>query len=320
MGRYDNGFYRMTSIILHEKTALIQSIPLSSKTGRQIWLKMDCYQPTGSFKIRGIGRLCQYYWELGKKQFVSSSGGNAGLAVSYIARKLGGEALVFVPKTTKPIFLNAIADQGATVRVEGDVWDEANALALQYAHEHDAAYIPPFDHPLIWAGHATLIDEVAASGLKPDAVVASVGGGGLACGILAGMHQHGWFDVPFYGVETEGAASFKASLDANELVTLDKINTIATSLGAKKIAKRLFDWRLEHPIHALTVTDRNTILACQQFANDHRVLVEPASGASLSVIYDQADFVKKYQTILVVVCGGIGLSLELLNDYLNKLR
>lgn len=303
---------------LHHWTPTLESMPLKMKTGKKIWLKMDCYQPVGSFKIRGMGRMCQYWLTHGKTHFVSSSGGNAGLAVAYAGRKLGVKVTVFIPSSSNPIYIDAIREQGATVRVEGTVWDEAHAAALKYAEEINGGYIPPFDHPLIWEGNSSLIDEVVESGIKPEAVIVSVGGGGLACGVLEGMHRHGWQDVPLVTVETEGAASFAASVKANELITLPKIDTIATSLGAKRIAQRFFDWRHDHVIQPLTTTDQSAILACQAFANDHRVLVEPSSGAALSVVYDKRLELANYQSILVVVCGGIGISLDLLATYLKK--
>jgi len=81
---------------LHIWTPTIESKPLEEITGKKVWLKMECYQPVGSFKIRGIGRICQYFATQGKKHFVSSSGGNAGLAVAYAGRQLGIKVTVFL--------------------------------------------------------------------------------------------------------------------------------------------------------------------------------------------------------------------------------
>lgn len=295
---------------LHVVTPTILSMPLQQLTGKAIYLKMECYQPVGSFKIRGLGRLAQYYVGQGHTQLVCSSGGNAGVAAAYIGKQLGVKVTVFLPTTSKAIFINAIKSYGAEVAVVGDSWDEANAAALDAIDKTGAAFIPPFDHPLIWAGHSTIIDEVVAVGIKPDAVVLAVGGGGLACGVIAGMHNYGWSDVPLFTVETTGTASFKASVDAGELVTLPKVSGIATSLGAKRVAAQLFEYSKQHPISPLVVTDNDTLSACRAFLDDHHVLLEPASGAPLSIIYQQHPSLADYQSILVVVCGGIGMSLS----------
>lgn len=305
---------------LHDWTPLLASTALKASTGKDVWLKMECNQPSGSFKIRGIGRLCQYWAERGKTHFVASSAGNAGLAVAYAGRLLGIDVTVFMPSTSKAVYINAIRAQGAHTEMAGDVWDEAHTAALAYTEQVNGAYIHPFDHPLIWSGHSTIIDEVTSQNVKPDAIVVAVGGGGLACGILEGLHHYGWSDTPVLAVETQGAASFAASLAADKLVTLDKIDTIATALGTKRVAERLFEWRKQHPIQSIVVSDKSAVLACQAFANDQRVLVEPSCGAALSVLYDNCPELAAFQSVLVIVCGGIGLTPQLLAKYVEMVE
>lgn len=305
---------------LHNWTPTFDSLRLQEITGKRVFLKMECFQPCGSFKVRGLGRLAEDYIQRGFTHFVASSGGNAGLALAYIGRKLGYPVTVFLPKTSKPIFVAAIMREGATVNVVGEVWDEADAAAREFSETQHAAYIPPFDNPLIWQGHATMIDEVAATGIKPEAVLVAVGGGGLACGVLTGMHQHGWEDVPLFGVETAGAASFAVSLQAGKLVTLDKITTIATSLGAKRITQGLLDFSRVHELHSIVVSDQDALSAARHFADDHRVLIEPSSGAALAPIYQKHPDLAKYESILVIVCGGVGISLALFDEYARALQ
>ena len=95
--------------------------------------------------------------------------------------------------------------------------------------------IHPFDDPLLWQGHASLIDEIASVHRKPGAVVLSVGGGGLLAGVVEGLRGNGWHDVPVIAVETEGASSLAASLAAGQRVVLPAITSIATSLGARQV-------------------------------------------------------------------------------------
>ncbi len=304
---------------LHVTTPLFESKQLSNVSGKSILLKMECFQPTGSFKIRGIGQLCQELVAKGCHQLVSSSGGNAGYAVAYAGKKLGIPVTVFVPKTTNPIFLQHLMLEGADIKIHGDVWDEAHEAAMEFVNKVKGGYVPPFDHPSIWAGHSTMIDEIIQQSKKPDAIIAAVGGGGLLCGVLEGLERHGWTDVSVFSVETEGAASFAESVKAGELITLGRINTVATSLGAKRVANNLFEWSKKLPITPLVVTDHAAVSACRKFVDDHRVLVEPACGAALSVIYDSnsINFLQQAQSILVIVCGGIGISVELLNQYIS---
>src|SRR5262245_29320271 len=155
---------------LHVVTPTFSDAALDGALGREVWLKMECLQPTGSFKIRGIGRLCQELAAAGSSRFVSSSGGNAGYAVAYAGRALSLPVEVIVPSTTPIATRRKLEELGALVRVVGDVWDEADIEARRLG-QLGAAYVPPFDHPSLWQGHATMIDEVAESHGKPDLVI-----------------------------------------------------------------------------------------------------------------------------------------------------
>jgi L-serine/L-threonine ammonia-lyase len=86
------------------------------------------------------------------------------------------------------------------VIVQGSSWQEANDFARSLIGATDA-FLHPFDDPLLWAGHATLIDEVVHSGIAPDAIVLSVGGGGLLSGVVKGLHSNGWNGIPVFAVE-----------------------------------------------------------------------------------------------------------------------
>ncbi len=182
-----------------------------------------------------------------------------------------------------------------------------------------ALYVSPFDHPLIWQGHSTLIDEIVEEIGAPDAIVLSVGGGGLLCGVLQGLQRHDLGATPVIAVETEGTASLAASLKAGELVTLDKITGVAKSLGAKTVAQQAFEWSRQYPVQSVVVTDAEAITACLRFADEHRCLVEPACGASLSVAYQRHEVLASARRIVVIVCGGIGTSLEMLQMWQNSL-
>jgi L-serine/L-threonine ammonia-lyase len=282
---------------LHRKTPLIESPPIGKIAGSQILLKLENTQPTGSFKIRGIGYLCQKAKENGIKQFVSSSGGNAGYAAAYSGRRLGIKTTVFVPSTTPQATVAKIREQEAEVAVKGDVWDETDKFARKFSREIRGLYVSPFDHPMIWEGHSTVIDEIAKEIAKPDAVILSVGGGGLLCGVVQGLHKNGWENVPVIAVETEGSASFAVSQKAGKLVSLKKINSIAKSLGAKTVSRQTLEWDKKHKIISVTVTDRQAVSACIGFANDHRFLVEPACGASLAVAYGRHEILKNITAV-----------------------
>lgn len=302
---------------LHHITPLLPSTALEAEAGVPVWLKLESAQPSASFKLRGMGLAAERAVARGATQLVSSSGGNAGYAVGWAGRSLGVPVTVIVPTTTGARMRNLIAATGAEVRVSGDVWDEAHAAATALAEDTGGALLHPFDHPDIWEGHASLVAEVAEAGLVPSQVVVAVGGGGLLCGVLQGMSHAGWSDVPVLAVETEGAASFSAALEAGKPVTLPEMTSIALTLGAKRVCERVLELSQAHEVHSLVVSDSAAVQACDRFLNDHRVLVEPSCGAALSVVYDRHPAVLQTDgPILVVVCGGAAVTRPQLEDWL----
>ena len=112
---------------LYIETPTLLSEPLSLTAGKPVWLKLEALQPSGSFKLRGVSLLCQQELARGALGFVSSSGGNAGIAVAYVGRKLGVPVRVVVPETTSEVPRQLIRAEGAELIVHGESWFEANA-------------------------------------------------------------------------------------------------------------------------------------------------------------------------------------------------
>lgn len=302
---------------LHVRTPTYCSPFLSRASGRKVWLKLESIQPSGSFKLRGIGLACQEHAKRGVKRFVSSSGGNAGIAVAYAGRELDVPVTVVVPETTSPRACRLISDMNADVLVQGASWQEANERALSMLGDSDA-FIHPFDDPVVWRGHSTIIDEVVEDGVRPDLVVLSVGGGGLLSGVIEGLRRHK-LDIPVLAVETTGASSFAQSVARGERIVLPAIESIATSLGARQVSEHAFALLAEHRIDCAVVSDLQAVDACLRFLDDHRILVEPACGASLATLYQNVADLADHQKILVIVCGGATSTVEQLNTWRRNL-
>ncbi len=303
---------------LHIKTPLIDSLPLSERIGGTVHLKLESFQPSGSFKNRGIGRMVSWHAGNGAKCFISSSGGNAGLAVAYSGGQLGLPVMVVVPDGSSPFMMQKIELEGAEVMVHGETFDDAAELARELAEVPDTIYIPPYDDPLIWEGNASLIDEIVEQGVRPDGILLAVGGGGLFCGVVEGLHRRGMHDVPIIAVETEGAAAFHQSLEADTVVHLDHVDTLATSIAGKQVTEQALIWARQHEVHSRLVSDRAAVEATCLFANDHRTIVEPACGAPLALIYREDPLLEQFKNLVVIACGGSAVNLELLDMWKNK--
>uniref|UniRef100_A0A8C0TQX9 L-serine deaminase n=1 Tax=Canis lupus familiaris TaxID=9615 RepID=A0A8C0TQX9_CANLF len=249
----------------------------------------------------------------GCRHLVCSSGGNAGIAAAYAARKLGIPATIVLPEGTSPQVVKRLQGEGAEVQLTGKVWDEASLKAQELAKRDGWVNVHPFDHRLIWEGHASLVRELkAALGTPPGALVLAVGGGGLLAGVSAGLAEVGWQHVPIIAVETRGAHCFNAAIKAGRLVTLPEITSVAKSLGAKTVAARALECTQELEIISEVVEDVQAVSAVQRFLDDERILVEPACGAALAVIYSgllerlQAEgrLHSPLASVVVIVCGG----------------
>ncbi|MGH8386464.1 MAG: pyridoxal-phosphate dependent enzyme [Pseudomonas sp.] len=296
--------------MLHIRTPLILHPDLSTAT-RRIWLKLENLQPSGSFKLRGIGLLCSQAAAQGKRNVICPSGGNAGFATAVAAAGLGLKACIVVPHTTPESTRAKIRKTGAEVIVHGKVWDEANLRAREMAQGADTEYVPAFDHPVLWQGHSTMIDEIIEDCPQVDVIVTSVGGGGLLAGILTGLMRHDRRDCRIVACETEGAASFAAAVSAGHPVKFPRIDTVARSLGAALVAAWPVEHILEFPHECVVLGDEEAIMGVVRYASDLRQLVEPACGVSLAVAYLDHPAIAEAHDVVIVVCGGVSISAQL---------
>ena len=296
--------------MLHIRTPLILHPGLSTPT-RRIWLKLENLQPSGSFKLRGMGLLCSQAKAQGKRKVVCPSGGNAGFATAVAAASLGLQACIVVPHTTPESTRARIRKTGAEVIVHGKVWDEANQRAKELSQAADTEYVPAFDHPVLWEGHSTMIDEILEDCPQVDTLVTSVGGGGLLAGLLTGLIRHDRLDCRIVACETAGAASFSAAIKAGHPVRLSRIDTVATSLGAAQVAAWPVQHILDFPHQCVVLGDDEAIMGVVRYANDLRQLVEPACGVSLAIGYLDHPAIADAHDVVIVVCGGISISVQL---------
>ncbi|TKY87092.1 hypothetical protein EX895_003769 [Sporisorium graminicola] len=274
---------------LHQTTPLLHSPHLSSRTGHNVYLKLDCDQPSGSFKIRGIGAICQQaistYGAAGT-HLVSSSGGNAGLAVAYAASRAGVACTIYVPVTTEEEVVERLRGEGARVVVGGEAWDAADAAAraeverMRELGGKGAVYVHPFEGEALVEGHSGLVDEVYAQLPSIDVLISSVGGGGLLRGIIKGVERQAGPPPTLVAVQNFGVDSFNRSIDhystnptpslPNDVVALHAIESKCTSMGTKKCSLTTLHDAISYSrngeIITLTVTDDLSASACWQFS------------------------------------------------------
>ena len=221
--------------------------------------------------------------------------------------------------------VSKILTAGATDVIQrGASWAEANKYLREniLAKDPNGVYVPPFDHPDVWAGAQTIVEEIGEQlDLEgPDALICSVGGGGLFCGKMLGLERAGWGEVDVLAMETRGADSLAESLKAGKLMTLPEITSIATSLGCRRVATKTFELAQRAGVRSVVVDDADAAMGCCRLADDERILVEASCGVSAAVCYDGRlkkllPHLTEQSKVVIVVCGGSNITFELLGDY-----
>lgn len=161
-------------------------------------------------------------------------------------------------------------------------------------------------------GNSTVVDELYQQlrGSPPDAIVCSVGGGGLLNGVMMGLERYGWEDlVTVIGMETQGADSLSQSVLAGQLLTIPKITSIATSLGVKRVSEQTWEWAKKENVHSVTLSDAHAALGCIKLADEEKLIVEPACGVSVAACYHGilealVPRFNKDSKVVIIVCGG----------------
>jgi len=255
-------------------TKLVYSKFLSDSTGNKVYLKPENMQLTGAYKLRGAYyKMSTLTPEERKKGIITASAGNHAQGVAYAAKEYGAKAVIVMPTTTPLIKVNRTKSYGAEVVLFGDVYDEACAKAYELAEEHGYTFIHPFDDPVVATGQGTIAMEIFKELPLVDYILVPIGGGGLACGVstLAKLMNQ---KIKVIGVEPEGAACMKASLEAGEVVTLEGVNTIADGTAVKTPGSKIFPYIKENIDEIITVPDDELVVSFLDMVENHKMVVE----------------------------------------------
>ncbi|WP_336331468.1 hydroxyectoine utilization dehydratase EutB [Pseudomonas putida] len=220
---------RITGLI--QPTPMARSASLSERLQADVFLKLECRQLTGSFKVRGafnaVARLSDAARERG---VVTASTGNHGKALAYVCARLGVKVTVCLSSLVPSNKVRAIRHGGAELIMAGSSQNEALQYAMDYASASGAIFIPPFDHPDIIAGQGTLGLEIVEQCPVVQEILVPLSGGGLFSGVaLAAKHADP--AIRLHGVSMQRGAAMQASLAAGRPVNVEESPTLADSLG-----------------------------------------------------------------------------------------
>jgi len=284
------------------RTPLVSSSTLSARLGTQVFLKLELFQKTGSFKVRGaFNKVLSIPEKHRGRGLVAVSGGNHAQAVAYVARQLGLPALILMPQSTPRNYIDATQGYGAEVVL---VPSAAEAFDRIAGYEGQGwTSIHPFDDPLVMAGQGTVGLEIIEDEPEVTDVVVSIGGGGFIGGVATAVKalKPG---VRMWGVETEGADAMSKALAQGQPVRLSAITSIARTLGAPSVSEVTLALAQKHLESVTVVPDSEAVSALRFLLERAKVLTEPAASCTLAAADRLRDQFRPDSRVVLVLCGG----------------
>jgi threonine dehydratase len=265
----------------------------------QVWLKLEQLQTSGSFKARGmLNRLLSN--PIPSSGVIVASGGNAGIATAAAARELGVRCEVFVPEVSSPAKRARLAALGAEVVVTGAAYSEALQACLARQQQTGALLTHAYDQSEVVVGAGTLALEIEQQAGLPDAVLVSVGGGGLIAGIASWFEQR----ARVVALEPELAPTLFRAREAGRPVDVSVSGIAADSLGAKRIGDLGWAANQAHVRDALLLSD-DAIRAAQLWLwRELRLAVEPAAALPLAALHSGAYVPRPDEKVCLIICGA----------------
>ncbi len=291
-------------------------IDVSAHAGRPLRLKCENMQPGGAFKIRGAyNMVAQLTADERQRGVITYSSGNHGQAMALAARELGAPAVVVMPTTAPAVKVEGARAFGAEVIFEGTTSADRRARAETEANARGLTMVPPFDHEWIIAGQGTVGLEILDQLPGVAAIVVPIGGGGLAAGVAAAV-KHTRPEVRVIGVEPDGAATMRASLDAGHPVTLPKTETVADGLMPVRPGDLTFDYVSRLADGVVTVSDDQIIDAVLWAFSRAKVVAEPSGAASIAAVLSGViDRGGRIEGPIVAIVSGGNVGAERVGDF-----
>ena len=292
------------------RTPLWKSETLSKRLGTNVYLKMELFQKTGSFKPRGaFNQMLAREKDVLDKGAVAISGGNFAQGVAYASRVLGVDIIVCMAEDTPKNYVDATRGYSATIDFSRDIqaaFNRYNELA-----EQGRTALHPFDNHYQMSGAGNVALEIFEDLPEITDLVISIGGGGLISGntvAIKGLKPQ----VRVWGVETEGAATMKSAMDAGKVVNI-KPTSMSKTLGAPFVAQDALTIAQEHLEGLLIVSDKQAIDAQQLILERTKVLPELAASCTLAAVEKIKDRFGPDDHLVLLMCGGNESVVNLVN-------
>lgn len=282
----------------------------------ELYLKPECLQLTGSFKLRGAGyKISQLTDEEKSHGVIACSAGNHAQGVALAATKYGIKSLICLPAGAPISKVEATKGFGAEVCMVPGVYDDAYAHACKLRDEHNYTFIHPFDDENVIAGQGTIGLEIIEELKDVDAIIVPIGGGGLISGVAYAVKQLAPH-VKVYGVQATGAPSMYESIKNGHIICLDQAKTIADGIQVKQPGKLTYEYVKNYVDDIVTVSEDEISTAILTLIEKQKMIAEGAGATSLAaVLFDKLPI--KGKKVVCVISGG-NIDVTILNRVINR--
>jgi len=286
------------------QTPLEYSHTFSAMTGAEVHLKLELFQRTGSFKLRGAtNRIATLSDEQRENGVVTASAGNHAQGVALASTRIGVDSTIVMPEHAPISKVKATRNYGGNVVLYGADYDEAAERAHEIEREEGRTYVHAFDDDYVMAGQGTIGLEIYDELPEVETVVVPIGGGGLISGIataLKGLDS----SIRVVGVQAEGASSVAESLRKGQRVERDSVETIADGIATRTVGERTFEVIRERVDSVVTVSDSEIAVALTTLLERSKTLAEGAGAVALAAVVEEKFDYEDDEVVVPALCGG----------------
>jgi threonine dehydratase len=285
------------------KTPLLRSNTFSKIIGTNIYLKLESFQTTGSFKVRGaFVKINMLSVEQRKHGVIAASAGNHAQGVAYAASNKNIPCTIVMPQNASPAKIAATKSYGAKVVLSGSDYDECSIAAQEMAKEEGRAIIHAFDDPQVISGQGTIGLELLEDLPDLDQIYIPIGGGGLAAGVAIAIKAKKP-NVKIIGVESKAFPAMKQSLEKGSLQNIKSGYTIADGISVKSPGKLTYEIASRY-LDDVTVVDDSSIVKTMFLLMERgKLVIEPAGAASLAYLLSNGH-ANKNENVVSILSGG----------------
>lgn len=288
-----------------KKTDILESTKLSSMTGANVYYKCENLQKTGSFKVRGAcNKIANLTDEEKANGVIASSAGNHAQGVALGAKMNGIEATIVMPQTAPLAKVTATKSYGANVVLEGLVYDDAYAKALEIQKETGATFLHPFNDEYVIAGQGTIALEIFEQmNNKVDTILCPIGGGGIIAGVAVAAKALNP-NVKIIGVQTANIPSMHESMKAGKVTTAFKATSVADGISVKTVGELTFNI-VKDLVDDVILVEEGEIAEGLLFLMENQKVVAEGSGAVTTAAILSGKYIpKKNENVVCIISGG----------------